>query len=348
MNYQKRLGQLRGRMREEKLDAFLVTKDVNMAYLCGFRGGEGCLVVTEEDEALFVDFRYYEEAQEETGIRCILLEQDLVDPVGDYVRGKQVRRLGFEASHLTYKGALRFRKSVRPVSLAGKDRLIEGIRKVKDADEVGRIREACRVVRESVDETLAKIEVGRTTEKETAWWIEEAMRRKGADGASFEIIVASGRKSSMPHAKSARAPVSEGILLIDAGASLDGYCSDLTRTCFLGRMSAQYQKIRGIVMDARDAALEKVRPGARIGDVDRAARERMDAEGYGQHFGHALGHGVGLEVHEDPTVNGRNRDFLEEGMVFTVEPGIYIEGWGGIRHEDVVAVTTDGYDILTE
>ena len=347
MSRKKRLNLLRETISQKRIDAFLVNKDVNVEYLSGFTGGEGFLLLTPDENDICTDFRYWEQVVTETGKQAIKLENDSLEYLGKYLNKRGIKRLGFESEHLSYNRYLRLRKAVYPIRLSGFDKAVEEIRMIKDSEEIETIRHACRIIKDSIDEIFPIIEKDRPTEKEAARILEQIIKQKGADCLSFKTIMASGKSSSMPHAKTTDKKIGPGIILIDAGVVIQKYCSDLTRTRFLGTMSPQYIKVWEIVKKAQDKAISKIKPGVQILEIDKAARDWIEKQGYGPNFGHALGHGVGLEVHEKPSVNCNNKMKLKEGMVFTIEPGIYIEGWGGIRIEDVVAVTKNGCEILT-
>jgi Xaa-Pro aminopeptidase len=224
---------------------------------------------------------------------------------------------------------------------------LKNMRAVKDAEELVLIRRAGGIASDAFQHITEKIQEG-VPEREIALEMEFFMKQNEADALAFDIIVASGKRSALPHGKAGAKRIEKGdLILIDYGASFQGYHSDETCTVVLGSPSSEQKKIYQIVKEAHDKAVELVRPGIPIQDVDRAARDHIRQSGYGDYFGHGLGHGVGLAVHEDPTVNSENQDLIQEGMVFTIEPGIYLPDWGGVRIEDMVLVTSEGAEVLT-
>jgi Xaa-Pro aminopeptidase len=218
---------------------------------------------------------------------------------------------------------------------------------VKDAHELTLLRKAIDISSNAFSRVTEMLKEG-VVEREVALEMESLMKRDGADGIGFDIIIASGKRSALPHGKASGKRIEKGdLILIDFGSGFQGYHSDQTRTVVCGTPSPEQQKIYRIVMEAHDQAIEKVRPGIPIGEVDKAARDTIRNQGYGEYFGHGTGHGIGLAVHEDPTVNSENKGLLQEGMVFTIEPGIYLPDWGGVRIEDMVLVTAHGVEVLT-
>lgn len=345
-----RLEKLRRRLAEENVDGLLVGSPANRRYLSGFTGSAGWLLITAERAELWTDFRYLEQAAAQApAYEIVRHEVNFYEHLGRRVRELGLARLGFERDHLRYGEWQRLRagvpETVELVPVAG---WIEELRRVKDAGEIAAIRRAARIADEALLEVLAELRPG-VTEREVALQLEFAMRRRGADGVAFEIIVASGPRSALPHGTASERVIEAGDLVtIDYGAVHAGYASDCTRTVVVGPASERHRQIYNIVLEAQRRALAAVRPGATGAEVDRAAREVIAAAGYGDHFGHATGHGVGLDVHEGPRLSATGQeDVLAPGMVVTVEPGIYLPGWGGVRIEDLVLVTGSGGEILT-
>lgn len=345
-----RLERLRRRMAEEQVDGLLVGSPANRRYLSGFTGSSGWLLITADRAELWTDFRYLEQAAAQApAFEIVRHEADVYRHLGRRVGELGLGRLGFERDHLSYRQWERLRgglpEKVELVPVAG---WIEELRRVKDAGEIAAIRQAARIADEALLEVLADLRPGRT-EREVALQLEFAMRRRGAEGVAFDFIVASGPRSALPHGTASDRVIQEGDLLtVDYGAVYGGYASDCTRTVVVGRAGERQREIYDIVLEAQRRALAAVRPGATGAEVDRAAREVIESAGYGEHFGHATGHGVGLEVHEGPRLAATGGDdVLAPGMVVTVEPGIYLPGWGGVRIEDLVVVTESGGEILT-
>jgi Xaa-Pro aminopeptidase len=263
-------------------------------------------------------------------------------------RQKSLRRIGIEGAHMTvaerrvYSGALT--KGVRLVETSG---LVEQLRMIKDADEIGCIREACRVGVELFEKLVKVLRPG-VKETEAAGELEFAARRAGVEQMSFSTIIAGGVRSALPHGRASAAPIpAEGFVVCDFGVILAGYCSDMTRTPHVGRPAAEARSVYEAVQDSQQAALEAVKPGASVGEVDRAARNLLQDRSLGKYFIHSTGHGVGLEIHEAPRIATGQNEMLQPGMVVTIEPGIYLPGKWGVRIEDTVVVTETGHEVLT-
>jgi Xaa-Pro aminopeptidase len=320
----------------------LVTNLVNVRYLTGFDSSNAALLVTPGAEAtLYTDFRYIEVAREVEGVHVTLARRSLL---GD-IAGELPQRLGFEASVLPYAqwevlhGA--------GLDLEPTSGLVEELRAVKDEEELHAIRRAARVADRAFEALTAETFVGRT-EKELAWRLEELIHAHGGDDISFKPIVASGPNGARPHADpEERLVETRTLVVVDFGAKVDGYCSDCTRTVSTGALPDKLKRAYDVCFDAQKAAVAGIRPTMTGMEVDRIARSIIDAEGFGENFGHGLGHGVGLDVHEAPRLSTESDDTLQTGNVVTVEPGIYLEGLGGVRIEDLVIVTDDGVEVLT-
>ncbi|MCL5022511.1 MAG: aminopeptidase P family protein [Nitrospirae bacterium] len=355
-----RLDRLRETLRRRRLSGFLVTDIINVRYLSGFRGSSGFVVVTGRKNVFVTDFRYREQAERELG--AFGVAWDLVIEKGDrpglirrLASRLGVRSLGCEAA-VPYDFFQRLSRSgvaLRPV--AG---IIEKQRERKDRDEITLIRQAARRAEAAFRDIKGYLKVGRR-EREIAFMLEERLKRRGCSRIPFDIIVASGANSAMPHARATDKKLSPGdLVVLDWGGEADGYCSDMTRTFLMagggtgagkGRSGdlAKKREIYGHVLKANRKAVSYVAPGVESRSVDGAARKVIREAGYGEFFGHGTGHGVGLDVHELPRVSWRKSETIEEDMVFTVEPGIYLEGLGGVRIEDMVLVKTQGAKLLT-
>jgi len=331
------------------VDALLVTNLVNVRYLTGFSGSNGMVLVGRDLRAFATDFRYVEQAAAEVdpSFDRLRASQDLLDAIAEALPGGELR-LGFEAADVSVHdhGRLRERLPER-VGLAGTHGLIEQLRAVKSAGELAAIRAASELADAAFTELISGRFVGRT-ERELAMALEFGMRRLGAESASFEPIVAGGPHAALPHAQPRDVELAAGeLVVIDWGAQLDGYCSDCTRTVAAGRAGDRGQEIYQLVLEAQRHGVEAVRAGAPGREVDAVAREMIEAAGHGEQFGHGLGHGVGLEVHEAPRLSQRSESVLDAGNVVTVEPGVYLPGELGVRIEDLVVVTAGGCEILT-
>lgn len=341
-----RLAALRLRLQAEGLDGMLVSFDRNFRYLSGFSGDAGILLVGREDAVLITDSRYIETAEQEVrGARALMYRGRLDETIRQEIEALGGRRWGFEADRLTYAEFQRLQ--ALPVELAPTSALVEGLREVKAPDELAAIRHACQIAVQALEELFPRLRPG-MREVEAALWLEMRMRELGAEGPAFEFIVASGPRGSLPHGSASHKQLAKGELVtFDVGCRFLGYHSDITRTVALGQPPEELAKVYRAVLAAQLAGLAAVRAGVPAREVDGAARAVIAAAGYGERFGHGTGHGVGLEIHEQPLLGARGEATLAAGMVVTVEPGIYLPGVGGIRIEDTVLVTQDGCEILT-
>lgn len=357
MHYHKRIEKVQTALRRKKLDALLVSQPQNRRYLCGYTApdhgiGEssGILLVPSSGQPhLLTDFRFKLQAEAETTKTTVTLyPQGLLNLLKTFLPDMGIRSLGFESDYTLHSFAGRLtercaRLNIRTIPLLG---LVEDMRIIKDEFEIDKIRTSVRLNEQVFREIFTDIHRERT-ELDLAIAIETCMRRQGAESPSFDTIVATGSRSALPHAVPGPVQVLEDQpLMIDMGLVLDGYCSDMTRTFAFGNADARYLEIHRLVRKAQLAGIHSIRAGVTAREVDRAARGIIADAGYGQHFGHALGHGVGLAVHEEPRLSSRNRKQLKSGMVVTVEPGIYIPGWGGVRLENMVVVREDGCEVL--
>ncbi len=339
---------------ERKIDAFLVAFSPNLRYLTGFTGSNGSLLAMSDHAILFTDPRYTIQAGEEScasrggPLRLKIAKGPLSAEVAARIARLGVRKIGYEPARTTcdaldaLQAKLPMKAALQPVK-----GWVEELRMVKSASELDRIRRSVRTNSRALEQTLPGIRAG-MTERDLATELEYRMRRLGAEKPSFETIVASGARSALPHAQPTAAPLCAGSqLLIDMGAFQDGYASDMTRTMFLGSPSARFKRAYKAVLEAQLAAIDAVRPGVTAGSVDRAARSVLRRHGLDRAFVHSTGHGLGLEIHEPPRLGKREKTRLRAGMAITIEPGVYLEGWGGIRIEDTVVVTERGCEILT-
>jgi len=340
----RRLARLRARLAELALPGLLVTGRANVRYLSGF-AGEGFLVVTADGQWLVTDGRYEEEAAAAAPsfeLVAYRREAELKERLRALAREAAVDRLGCEAAHLSLARHRWFAETLEGVELDPREGLVEELRRVKDAEEVARIRRALALAEEACARLLPRIGPGRS-ERELALELEVTMRELGADGPAFDLIVAAGANASRPHARPGSRRLERGdLVILDFGAVWEGYHSDTTRTLVVGPPAPRQREVYEVVLAAQEAALSAVRPGATGEEVDRAARTVIEEAGYGERFLHGTGHGVGLEIHEAPRLSPGREDRLEAGMVVTVEPGVYLPGWGGVRLEDLVLVTEDG------
>ena len=331
-------------------DAFLVSHLPNIRYLCGFTGSAALLLVEQSSATLFTDSRYTFQAHEEvSNARIKIARAGLIRAAGEAIRQRRGRvRAAYSPSHFTVAqlSAIKRAASDRARWVDGGD-AVEKLRAVKDLNELAIMRDAAVLISDVVEEALPGIKPG-VTELEVAAELEYAMKRKGASGASFETIVAFGPHSAWAHARPSSNPLRKSqLVVLDQGAILHGYCSDMTRTVFLGRAPANVRRLYQAVLAAQEAAKAAIKPGVSGESVDAAARRVLKRERLVRYFTHSTGHGLGMEVHEMPRLGKGDKTILEEGMVITVEPGVYVEGMGGIRIEDDVVVTAKGCEDLT-
>lgn len=348
MNPVERVGLLQRRMAGEGLDAFLVSDANNRRYLSGFTGSAGSLLVLPERTFLLTDFRYAEQASQEASGVTVVSYVEVLDSLARVLQDAGVRRVGFEADYVSYRAYTKLRDRTPDVEWIASDGWVESLRAVKDSFEIKCIRKAVELADEAVASVLPGLGPG-MTEMEVSLELEQLMRRNGAEKVAFETIVASGPRGALPHAKASERRLELGdCVVIDTGAVFGGYHSDITRTVFIGTPDAELSKVYRIVLEAQHTGLRAVRPGRSGAEVDTLARKVIEDQGYGEFFGHSLGHGIGLSVHEERPRLARTSDILlEPGMVVSVEPGIYLPGLGGVRIEDLVLVTSDGAKVLT-
>jgi Xaa-Pro aminopeptidase len=333
------------------LDALLVTEPFNLRYLTGFTGTNGLAVLEADEDGVrrFVtDFRYVERAALEVeAFDRLEGERDLLESVGSALPERRPLRLGFDDAHLSVRAHRRLGEDLEDVELVAAGGLVEELRAVKEPAERERIAAAAALADEALSAVLAQGLAGRR-ETEVALTLEDEIRHRGAQAPSFPSIVAAGPHGALPHAEPRDAVIPDGVLVIvDWGARLDGYCSDCTRTLASGPVAVEATEIYELVLRAQLAGLEAVRTGISGREADAAAREPIEAAGHGERFGHGLGHGVGLEVHEAPRLSKAADNVLQAGNVVTVEPGIYLPGRFGVRIEDLVVVGDDGAEVLS-
>jgi len=345
-----RLKPVREFLARKRLDGFLITSRTDQRYLTSFNGEDGMTLVTPRQVYLLSDFRFEEAARQEAPwARFVKRAKAIPAEVAKLARRGRMARIGFVPDRLTVAALAALRKAMRPAGtrLVQADNVPARLRAKKDAAELAEIRKAVRIAEEAFVALRRSIRIGQT-ERELAGRLTYEMARRGATEPSFPVIVAEGPNSAMPHAVPGQRKVKRGsAILLDWGARYQGYCSDLTRMLFVGKIPPRFRRFYEIVSEAQRRAIRAVQSGRVIREVDRTARSHIAKCGYGKQFGHALGHGLGLEIHESPGLNARNTSPLESGMVITVEPGIYVPGLGGVRIEDDVVVTDEGCEILS-
>jgi Xaa-Pro aminopeptidase len=330
------------RLRERIDGPFLVSDPVNVRYLTGLASSNAALLVEPERARLFTDFRYLGSAHALEGIEVVEAKRDLFQSLADELSGE----IAFEATSVTFERHARlYAGGVEPVPTYG---VVEELRVVKDDDELAAIRRAAEITDEAFDRLGGEHFIGRT-ERELAWRMQQLLHEHGAETASFSPVVASGPNAARPHHFPGQRKVGAGdTVIVDAGCTIKGYCSDCTRTFAAGSLSDDLRRAYEVCLEAQMSGVQSTQPGASGPGVDAAARDRIEAAGFGELFGHGLGHGVGLAVHEAPRLAKESSDTLQERNVVTVEPGIYIPGVGGIRIEDLVVVRDGGPEVLSK
>jgi Xaa-Pro aminopeptidase len=348
-----RLGRLRQAMGEAGYEALLVSNLTNIRYLTGFSGSAGLLLVLEEGEVLLTDGRYATQAQEELGWAGVGARVEArrapeqAEVLKKLVAG--TKRLGLEADHVSWGAQRRWLEGwAEGMELVPTSRLVEALREKKSPSEVARVGAAASIA----DQALSRVSSlfhQNPSEAELALALDVEMRRLGSEGTAFETIVAAGPNAAKPHHRPSGRQVEAGeMVVVDFGARVDGYCSDMTRTIWVsGRVTPELREIYSVVLASQEAGLAAVRDGAKGAAVDRACREVVEAAGWGEKFVHGTGHGVGLDIHEAPAVAATSEDILTCGHVVTIEPGIYVPGFGGVRIEDTVVVEEGGCRALT-
>lgn len=347
MDYERRASRIRDRLEEHQIDALLVTNLTNVRYLTGFSGTNGQVLVSRDATTFLTDPRYEARAADIVqGADVVVYPSKLTDVLGDRLAAASIRRLGVESTTMTIAAMEDLDEKLDGVGLVGTKNVVEDLRRVKEPAELDVLRRAADITAETFAWILDRLVVG-ATERQIALDLEIHMREQGADEVSFVPIVGSGPLSAhMHHTPSDRAFDKGDFVLLDFGCRVDGYCSDFTRTVVLGAASDEQRESYELVLRAHMAGIEAVRAGATGVDVDEAARSVMRDAGRVEQFGHGLGHGVGLDIHEAPTLRWTSEDTLQSGEVVTVEPGVYVVGSGGVRIEDCVVVTDDGAEVL--
>ncbi|HHL39779.1 MAG TPA: aminopeptidase P family protein [Deltaproteobacteria bacterium] len=345
----RRLAALRRRLDGLGVDALIVADPDNIRYLTGFTGSSATLVVGRRRAVLLTDGRYRIQAARECRGIARRITRDAAAETAGIVEEWGASRVGFESAALSYgryerlRAALRRAARLKPLADA-----VESLRLIKEASEIDALRAAAGLAALGFDEAERLIRPG-ATELEVAAGVEAAVRRRGAEGMAFETIVASGERCALPHARPTMKKIRKGeLVLVDMGVRLEGYNSDNTRVYAVGRATRLQRDVYALVREAQERAVEAAAPGVAAEAVDAAARAVIRKAGYGRRFGHGTGHGVGLKVHEGPSIAPGSGAVLAQGMVFTVEPGVYIEGWGGVRIEDMVVLTGRGCEKITD
>ena len=348
-----RLGKLRSQLVPKGLDAIIISQGENRRYLSGFTGSAGFLLISQQRAILATDFRYVEQAQSQApDFEVVKIQGEIPKWFPRLASELDAQKLGFEGKNISFSTYKELTKATgegrKEISLVPTDGLVESLRAVKDKEELKLIEKAAALADAALAEILPGVQPG-ISEKGLAWEIESFLRRNGSEPVPFELIVASGPNSALPHARPTDRVIRQGEpVVIDIGAKVEGYTSDITRTICLGEGDSNFHRIYDIVLGAQLTAMTTLQIGMTGEQVDRLARTVIEQAGYKDAFGHGLGHGVGLATLEEPRLGMNSTDILAEGMVFTIEPGIYISGWGGVRIEDMVVMEEGKVRLLTK
>ncbi len=349
--FESRRDKLRRLIKKSDSDALLVTNFTNVTYLTGFTGDDSYLLVLPKGEIMISDSRYTVQLEEEcpgVDVEIRSSTTKMSDALDKVVKRAKIAKLGIESHSLSVAQHADLSKKLAKAELVGTDALVEQLRMIKDRHEIADIREAVSFAERAFAVIRSSLR-GVQTEREIAFELENQIRKFGGDCCSFRPIVAGGPRAALPHAAPTAARIDETrFVLIDWGASgPSGYKSDLTRVLTTGKISPKLERIYRVVLTAQERAIAAIRPGVAAADVDATARKVISKAGFGKYFGHSLGHGIGLDIHEQPRLAGSNSEPLKAGMVVTVEPGIYLPGFGGVRIEDDILVTRDGHEVLS-
>ncbi len=345
--YRGRVDKLRRKLEGDGLDSFIIFSPHNIRYLCGFSGSSGILVFCLDRLFLITDFRYVERAKLETfGCEIRIAKNRLIKEIPNIDSSFLGDSTCFESDFISYKTYLDLSEAIDS-TLVAREGYIESLSMLKDRGEIEKISMAVEIA-DSVFDFIVSIVRPGISERGISTEIEYAVRKNGAERTSFDTIVASGARSSMPHASVSDKTLEEGdLVIVDFGALYDGYASDMTRTLSVGSPDNRQKEIYDVVLRAQEESIAKAKAGMLCSELDQVGRSVIEKTGYGANFGHSLGHGLGMRVHESPSVSSNSEVKLEKGMVITIEPGIYISDWGGVRIEDVVVITDSGCRVLT-
>jgi Xaa-Pro aminopeptidase len=351
MEIKNRLQRLRQKFKEKEIEAIWVSQPDNLYYLSGCEGLEGYLLIAERN-IIVTDFRYIEQARRQSpDYEIFPISGKMSDWLPGLLAGQNIRRLGFESNHLHFAAWKQmediFHKAQLPVKLIPIESLVDSLRMVKEPEEIDLISQAVKIT-DTVFEHIEKVLHAGMTEKALAWEIEKFIRENGSEPVPFEIIVASGPNAALPHARPSNYVIQElEPIVVDIGARHKFYTSDLTRTFYIGKMPGTFRQVYDTILDAQHTAISYIKSGMTGAQADAIARRVIGNAGFGEAFGHSLGHGIGLATHENPRLGFNSDDILANGMVFTIEPGIYLSGWGGVRLEDDVVMENDRLRVIS-
>lgn len=343
-----KLEKIREQMESVNIDGMLITNEYNRRYLTGFTGTAGIALVSKDDACFITDFRYVEQAKKQVKeFRIVQHTGSIMEEIAVQAKKMGIRALGFEQDHLAYSVYTEYKKILKGIEFIPVSNIVEKLRLIKTDEEIKILKEAAELVDRAFSHILHIIRPG-VKEIEIANELEFFMRKNGAASSSFDTIVASGYRSALPHGVASDKTIEKGELVtLDFGAYYKGYCSDITRTIAVGDPGEEMKEIYQIVLEAQKKGVNEIKPGITGREADAITRTYISEKGYGDYFGHSTGHGIGLEIHEGPTLSVRSDTVLEPGMAVTVEPGIYLPGKGGVRIEDDILITEQGNELLT-
>jgi Xaa-Pro aminopeptidase len=347
LNEKKRIDRALQILKKEKVEALLINDLTDIQYLSGFTGDEASALIAPEALFLLVDPRFTTQAKLEAPLFQTLKIFKRIEDTIKLINRLRVKKVGFDAKAISYADFKQLEKGLSGTALIPTEEGLRTLRMKKEKEEIKVIRQAITISTQGFQKTKEEIKFG-VTEKEVATSYESAVKEAGADKLAFDIIVASGKRTALPHGVASGKKIgTHELIMIDFGIRYQGYCSDETCTMVMGTPTRKQKEIFNIVKTAHDRAIEKIKPGVSSQKIDRAARGYIEKKGFEKYFGHGTGHGVGLSLHEEPRISPLKNEILEEGMVFTIEPGIYLPNWGGVRIEDMVVVTRGGCEVLT-
>lgn len=348
MDYKRRIAILRDKLRDFDIDCILITSKANYFYMSGFNGSSCYLLITQNSQYLFTDFRYIEQAK----IQCKEYQviKTASEPFAELIEvflNENIKTVAFEADKLSYNKYIQIEQKLHDAQLRPIENIIENMRQIKEAREIEKMRHAAKIA-DIVFESVLEILKPGISENEVAAQIEFLSKKEGASDKSFDTIIASGKRASLPHGTATDKVIEQNdVVVMDYGVIYEGYCSDITRTVFIGSKNDELVRVYNIVLEAQMAAINSIKAEVSGVNVDETSRNIISNYGYGEYFGHSLGHGIGIEVHESATLSPKSDIILKQNMITTVEPGIYIPGLGGVRIEDMVLIKQDGVELLT-
>ncbi|MDQ0231937.1 Xaa-Pro aminopeptidase [Metabacillus malikii] len=343
-----KLEKIRNRFHELSIDGLLITSEFNRRYMTGFTGTSGLAIITETKAIFMTDFRYMEQAAKQVQQFEIIQHTGLLsEEVAKVAKELGIKKLGFEQDHLTYQQYALYKNALATTEFVPVSGAVEKLRLIKSPSEIKILKEATEIADAAYNHILTYVKPG-IREIEVSNELEFFMRKNGATSSSFDIIVASGYRSALPHGVATEKVIEKGdFVTLDFGAYYKGYCSDITRTFAVGEPADELKKIYEVVLEAQKRGMAGIKPGMNGKEADALTRNYITEQGYGEYFGHSTGHGLGMEVHEGPALSVRSNTILEPGMVVTVEPGIYVAGLGGVRIEDDTVITDSGNESLS-